>query len=52
MENWGLVIGHYSGFLLDPQYAGAEDRALVCEQIAHELTHMVPFPLLIETLFH
>lgn len=39
MENWGLIIGEYSLFMFDPDYATTRDITEVAETTAHEVVH-------------
>ncbi|CAL2036943.1 unnamed protein product [Caenorhabditis brenneri] len=39
MENWGLIIGEYSLFMVDPDYATTLQIAEVAETTAHEVVH-------------
>uniref|UniRef100_A0A1I7TNP3 Aminopeptidase n=1 Tax=Caenorhabditis tropicalis TaxID=1561998 RepID=A0A1I7TNP3_9PELO len=39
MENWGLIIGEYSLFMFDPDYATTLQIAEVAETTAHEVVH-------------
>ncbi|EGT50985.1 hypothetical protein CAEBREN_05705 [Caenorhabditis brenneri] len=39
MENWGLIIGWYRLFLLDPDYATTLEIAEVAGTAAHEVVH-------------
>lgn len=41
MENLGLVIGNYKGFLIDPLYATTSQKYFVLYQVTHEFSHMV-----------
>ena len=39
MENFGLIIGEYSLFMFDPDYATTRQIAEVAETTAHEVVH-------------
>ncbi|KAI5890288.1 uncharacterized protein SCHCODRAFT_02631407 [Schizophyllum commune H4-8] len=40
MENWGLIIGHTSLLLLDPEHADLKTKTWVATVLSHEIAHM------------
>jgi aminopeptidase 2 len=40
MENWGLITGRTSAFLLDPAKADLSAKQRVAEVQSHEVAHM------------
>jgi aminopeptidase 2 len=40
MENWGLITGRKSAFLLDPKRADTVSRKRVATVQSHEVAHM------------
>lgn len=40
MENWGLITGRTSAFLLDPKSADINAKKYVVTVMSHEVAHM------------
>jgi aminopeptidase 2 len=49
MENWGLITGRTSAFLLDPDRADQQAKKYVASVQSHEVAHMWYVVLIIKT---
>ena len=52
MENWGLITGRTSAFLLDPKRADQQAKKRVASVQSHEVAHMWYALLTVKRIFN